>query len=67
MPSTTVPLVASSSGPKASPAIATMPPKAMNHNAMTRPRTSSVSTVWSTVSMAVVVPKYTAPSTNTTG
>jgi hypothetical protein len=57
MPSTIVPLVASSSGPKMRPASDTPPPKAMNHNAITRPRTSSLSSVCRTVNIDVVVAK----------
>ena len=50
-------LVASRSGPNTKAPSGTVPPKAMNHRAMTRPRTSSASVCWSTVIIAVTVPK----------
>ena len=41
MPSTTVSFVASRIGPNTSPPSGTVPPKPMNHSAITRPRTLS--------------------------
>ena len=36
----------------------TVPPKPMNHSAMTRPRTALLTCCWSTVSSEVMTTKY---------
>ena len=54
---------ASMTGPNTRLPSGTVPPNAMNHRLITRPRSWSASRLCITVNMDVVVPKYAKPST----
>ena len=53
--------MASITGPKIALPSGMVPPKAINHKAMTRARISTSSLLWNTVIIDVVVPKYATP------